>query len=170
MTFTEIALTVLYLLQQAGIPLNMEQISNALYYAGNYTYMDAAIAVNSLEEKSLILKQSSPTGDLYNITVSGRINLSRLTNEVRGSVRKAITDYCEKNIKALSLESSTATHISFDGNQYQVILSAFDKGNLLGQFVLNISDGDEARLICSNWKKHADEAIAALYTTLIKDT
>ncbi len=170
MTFTEIALTVLYLLQHSGVPLSMEQISDALENTGAYTYMDAAIAVNNLEEQGLLLKQSSPTSPLYSITVQGRLILSRLTNEIRGSVRRAIVDYCEKNLKSFSLEANTSSALSFDGQQYQVILEAFDKGALLGQFVLNVSDGDEARLICSNWKKYADEAIAALYTVLIKDT
>ena len=170
MTFTELALTVLYLLQHSGVPLNIEQISDALESAGTYTYMDAAIAVNNLEEQGLLFIQSSPTGSLYSITVQGRLNLSRLTNEIRGSARRAITDYCEKNLKKFSLETSTSSYLSFDGQQYQVILEAFDKGALLGQFVLNVSDGDEARLICSNWKKYADEAIAALYSSLIKDT
>lgn len=169
MTFTEIALTVLYLLQHANIPLNLEQISEALEHAANYTYMDAAIAVNSLEERALLKKELSPTGELCSITVQGRLTLSRLINEIRGSVRRAIAAYCEGNAKNFSLESSTSAQIFHDGEQYQVVLEAFDKGTLLGQFILNVTDGDEARLICRNWKKQADEAIAALYTVLIRD-
>ena len=59
MSFTEVALAVLYLLQEAKIPLSIEQISHALSATSEYTYLDAAISANNLLEKNLIIKASS---------------------------------------------------------------------------------------------------------------
>lgn len=168
MNFTEISLTVLYLLQEAGIPLTINQISDALQ--ANYTYIEISIAITNLLDKKLVYKDTTPIGEEYTITVDGRISLAHLKNDIRGSVRNGIIKYVNQNLKALKLESKISAHISaLDGGQYLVHLRAFDKDLSMNDIVLVAHDEEEARLIVSNWETNADEAVAALYTVLIKD-
>lgn len=168
MDITEVSLTILYLLQEAKIPLNIDQICNALQ--DNYTYIENSIALTNLIDKNLVLKTKTPLCEEYSITVEGRISVAHLKNNVRGSVRNNIIRYVEENIKELALSSNVFTKInSLDGGKYLVQLRAYDKELDMNDIVLIVNDETEAQLITSNWTNHADEAIAALYSVLIRE-
>ncbi|MBE7091709.1 MAG: DUF4364 family protein [Clostridiales bacterium] len=168
MNFTEVSLTVLYLLQEAKTPLNIEQISNALHT--NYTYIEISIALTNLLEKNLVLKNKTPISEEYTITVDGRISLAHLKNDIRGSVRNSIVKYVDENLKQLCLESKVASHISvLDDGNYLLQLRAIDNDLKMNDIMLVVSDEHEAKLIASNWENRADEAIASLYNILISD-
>ena len=170
MNFTEVSLSILHLLQEAKIPLNMEQICAALDYSSEYTYIDASIAISSMLDKNYILKEETPLDDTYSITVEGRITLAHLKTDVRGSIRKGLSEYVSDKLKQLSLESKVSSRVSMlDNGQYLVHLRAFDKDMPMNDFVIIAHNEDEAKAIVTNWEKHADEAIASFYTVLIRD-
>ncbi|MBP5662067.1 MAG: DUF4364 family protein, partial [Clostridia bacterium] len=78
MSFTEVSLAVLYLLQEARVALNMEQIAQGLESAAAGTYLDTALAVNDLTDKGFLRAEDTPMAPLYSLTVEGRVNLSHL--------------------------------------------------------------------------------------------
>lgn len=168
MDFTEPSLAVLFLLQHAQVPMTLEQMSSAFDNSG-YTYMHVAIVANKLLENNFVTKHTQPTGEFFEITVSGRLNLVRLETEIRYTLRQKLLKFCKENISQINMESNTSAYISTFNNVQQVILQAFDKEETMSQIVLNVADYDEAQLIAKNWKKHADEAIAAIYSVLLQD-
>lgn len=168
MNFTEVSLTVLFLLQEAKVPLNIEQICNALQ--DNYTYIEISIALTNLMDKKLIAKEITPISEEYTITVDGRVSIAHLKNDVRGSVRNGITNYVKNNVNQLSLESKVSAQINSLGNgEYILHLRAFDKDLKMNDIVIVVNNEDEAKLVAENWENHADEAISALYNILIRD-
>lgn len=168
MNFTEVSLTVLFLLQEAKIPLNIEQICNALQ--DNYTYIEISIALTNLLDKNLINKEDTPISEEYAITVDGRISIAHLKNDVRGSVRNGIINYVKNNISQLCLESKVSAQINaLDNGEYILHLRAFDKDLKMNDIVLVVNNEEEAKLVAENWENHADEAISALYNVLIRD-
>ena len=170
MNFTESSLAILYLLQEAKVPLNMEQICAALAESSEFTYIDASISITRMLDKNHILSFTTPLGDTYTITVDGRIVLAHLKTDLRGSIRKNITEYVNNNLSALSLESKISTRIStLDNGKFQIHLRAIDDDISMNDIILTASTEEEARLIVKNWELHADDAIAALYSILIKD-
>lgn len=170
MNFTESSLTILYLLQEAKIPLNMEQICAALASSSEYTYIDASISISSMLDKNYLIEESTPLGSTYTISVDGRITLAHLKTDIRGSIRKGINEYVSKNLMKLSLESKVSSRISIlDDGKYQVHLRAFDKDMSMSDILIVAHDEEEAKLIVENWEKQADEAISALYSVLIRD-
>ncbi len=169
MDFTNVSLTVLYLLQEAKVPLTIEQMSDALD-SSDYTYIEISVAVIDLTDKGLVQAFDTPMGCEYSITVNGRITLSHLKNDVRGSVRKKILSYVAEKSSELKLKSKVSTRITkLDNGCYQVHLRAFDKDMLMNDILLVAHDEEEAKFIASNWENRADEAIASLYTVLMKD-
>lgn len=168
MDFAEPSLAVLYVLQHAQVPMTIEQISCA-FENSDYTYMHVAIVVNRLLENNFVIKHTHPTGEFFDITVAGRMNLSRLETEIRYTLRQKLANYCKENISQINIESNTMAHVIAFNDIHQVILQAFDKDATMSQLVLNVSDYDEAQLIAKNWKKHADEAVSAIYSVLLKD-
>jgi len=170
MNFTESSLTILYLLQESKVPLNMEQICAALAASSEFTYIDASISITNLLEKNYILKENSPIGDTYTITVDGRIALAHLKTDIRGSIRKKLSEYINDNLLKLSLKSNLSSRISLlDNGKYQIHLRVFDKDMSMNDIILTAHNEDEAKIIVKNWEMHADDAIAALYSVLIKD-
>ncbi len=170
MNFTEVSLSILHLLQEAKVPLNMEQICAALDASSDYTYIDASIAISGMLDKNYILKEVTPLGEIYSITVEGRITLAHLKTDVRGSIRKALSEYVSNKLKQLSLESKVSSRISIlDNGQFLIHLRAFDKDMPMNDFMIVAHNEEEAKVIVTNWEKHADEAIASFYTVLIKD-
>lgn len=170
MNFTESSLTILYLLQEAKVPLNMEQICTALDASSEFTYIDASISISSMLEKNYILKKETPLGDTFTITVDGRIVLAHLKTDIRGSIRKNISEHISENLSKLSLESNISTRISMlDDGKYQIHLRAFDNDLEMNDIILTAQNEDEAKIIVKNWEMHADDALAALYGVLIKD-
>lgn len=168
MDFAEPSLAVLYVLKHAQVPMTLEQISCA-FEGSDYTYIHVSIVADQLLENNFIVKHTHPTGEFYEITVAGRMNLARLETEIRYSLRKLLAKYCAKNISQINIESNTIAHIVAFNDIHQVILQAFDKDATMSQVILNVADYDEAQLIVKNWKKHADEAVSALYAVLLKD-
>ncbi len=170
MSFTEVALSVLYLLQEAKIPLSIEQMSHALAESSEYTYLDAAISVNNLLEKNLIIKETNPMGEFYTISVDGRISLAHLKAEIRGSVRRELSAFVKENFDLLNIQSKVYTRIDrLDSGAYQVMLRSYDKDLSMNDFILTAQDENEAKIIATNWERHADDAIAAIYSVLMKD-
>ena len=170
MNFTESALTILYLLQEAKVPLNIEQICTALHYSSEFTYIDASISISSMLDKNYIIKEETPIGDVYSITIDGRISLAHLKTDIRGSIRKKLSEFVSDNVNKLSLESTILTRISLlDDGKYQLHLRAFDKHMSMNDVILTVNNEEEAKVIVKNWELHADDAIAALYNVLIKD-
>ncbi len=170
MNFTESSLTILYLLQEAKIPLNMEQICAALASSSEFTYIDASISISSMLDKKYLIEDETPLGKTYSITVDGRISLAHLKTDIRGSIRRGINEYVSKNLMKFSLESKISSRINIlDDGKYQVHLRAFDKDMSMSDIVIVAHDEDEAKLIVHNWEKNADDAISALYGVLIKD-
>lgn len=170
MNFTESSLTILYLLQEAKLPLNMEQICTALAASSEFTYIDASISITSLLDKKYITKEESPIGDTYTIAVDGRIALAHLKTDIRGSIRKNLSEFINDNFSKLSLESNLTSRISIlDNGKYQIHLRVFDKDMSMNDIILTAHNEEEAKLIVKNWERHADDAIAALYSVLIKD-
>ena len=170
LSFSEAALAVMYLLQETGIPLTMEQISNGLAEASEYTYLDAAIAVNDMMEKGFIEKETLPLSEVYNVTIDGRINLAHLTDRVRGSVRHQLTRFAKEHLAELSLESNVyARNVRREDGSYQVILRAYDKDMAMTELIVNAHDGAEAQKLSENWTKYAAETVAAIYSVLNRD-
>ncbi len=169
MNFTDVSLTVLYLLQEAKIPLTIEQMSDALN-TSDYTYIEISVALIDLSDKGLVQMLETPLGNEYTITVNGRISLSHLKNDVRGSVRKRITQYIAENPNEIKIKSKVSTRITkCDNGAFQLHLRAFDKDMAMNDILLIVKDEQEAEHIVSNWEDHADEALAALYSVLLKD-
>ncbi len=170
MSFTEAALIVLYVLQEAKIPLNLDQISQALDASSEYTYLDGAIAINDMLDKKLVIKENNPMGEFYRITLDGRISLAHLKREIRGSIRNAISDYIKENFTQLNLESKIYYSVNqLDSGEYQIFLRAYDKDLAMNDILLIAKDEEQAKLIITNWERNADKAIAALYSVLMMD-
>ena len=170
MNFNEVSLAVMFLLQEVRIPLNTEQISLGFNEDSGFTYIDIAIALNNLTEKEFVVKNTTPTGEYYSLTFNGRLTLSRLLTDIRASLRKRLSAYARDNFLALSLESKVNTSVSPIGDgKYQVLLRAFDKDSNSSDIFLTVDNSEEASLIAKNLKKHADDAIAALFSVLTKD-
>lgn len=168
MDFAEPSLAVLYVLQHAQVPMTLEQISCA-FEGSDYTYIHVSIVANQLFENNFVAKHARPTGDFYEITVAGRMNLARLETEIRYTLRQKLAKYCAENISQINVESNATANIIAFNDIHQVILQAFDKDAMMSQIVLNVADYDEAQLIAKNWKKHADDAVSAIYSVLLKD-
>ena len=170
LSFSEAALAVLFLLQETGIPLTMEQISNGLSEASEYTYLDAAIAVNDMMDKGFIEKEIQPLSETYAVTIEGRINLAHLPDQIRGSVRHNLAKFAKEHLAELSLESNVyARTMRREDGTWQVIPRAYDKDMAMSELVLTAQDGAEARKLTENWTKYAGETVAAIYGVLNRD-
>lgn len=170
MNFTEISLSILYLLKETNFPLKFDQISDAFAEVSDYTYIEASIAVSNLLEKEYLLKEETPQGEQYSITVEGRIALNHMKSDIRASLRRNLLEYVKTNFLRMSLESNITSHISaLDNGFYQVHLQAYDNDFAMKDFFIDARSEEEAKLIASNWEKSADDAIAQLYAILLKD-
>ncbi len=170
MNYNEVCLAVLFLLQEVNIPLSAEQVSLAFPEKSGYTYMDTTSAIAKLQEQELVISETTPTGERFTINIEGRLVLSRLMTDIRGSLRKSLSEYASEKFHELSLESQVYTRCIPTGTgKFQVILRAFDKNIQMSDITLMVDDIDEAVLITHNWQKYAGEAVSSLFGILLKD-
>ena len=171
MDFTEPQLAAMYLLQEANIPLSLEQMGVVFSSISEYTYMHTALAIANLTDSGFVIKDTLETGEFYSLTVAGRINLANLKDMIRASLRSAISVYCKENLNSMRVDSDFLTNItSLSDGRYQVILRSFENNKLFNQTVFFAEDYELAQHMAKNWKLHGNEAINSMFSVLIQDT
>ena len=163
-------LMVLYLLQQANLPINSEQISE-FFLSTEYTnYISLQQALGELLDAHLI-KSSTLRGAIrYEITREGEESLSFFGDDIPEAVRSDIDAFLKKHKIRLRNEMGiTADYRKSSGTDYDVVCEVKEGKLQLMKLVLSVPSEEQARIICDRWQSASQEVYSNLMHTLLQD-
>ena len=168
--FTENILILMYILDKAGMSLNLVQLTTIITDTTEMNYFDVTVAVDHLQEQKLLNSHETSNGLFYSLTIEGRRALGMFLSKIRGSVRDSIDLFLYDNAKELKLQTELyADYVPSTDGTYIVVLRAFDKQKIIFEMSLTAPDITTAHLLADNWQKKATSIHSTIYELLSND-
>lgn len=162
-------LIILYMLEQADVPLGNTKISNFFLDQDYTTYFTVQQTLNDLLDSELIVSESNHNHTRYRITASGRETLDFFENKISESVRLDIAQYFSNNQIEIKKEADIlADYYKTTYQNYAVHCQLRQKNIPIIDLTLAVKNTEMAEAICNNWKKQSEEIYDYLMDALIK--
>lgn len=163
-------LTILYILDRVDFPLPSIKLTDFMTSSDFADYFSVRQSLSDLAEDKFINKTTMNGTVCYKITGEGGETLSFFIERIPKSVREKIDRYMKENKYRLKNEANILTDIyPSEHNDYIVRLRVMERGVALVDINLVAATENEAKLICSNWKKKSSDIYSNLFTALISD-
>ncbi|QGU94946.1 DUF4364 family protein [Clostridium bovifaecis] len=162
-------LLLLYLLEKIKLPISNNQITqiilenNFINYFALQQYLAELINSNFVD----YIEQ----GDKHRIVISsdGLKVLSLFRNRISKNKMRAIDDYLLKQIENIKKEITISADYTIEGSNYIVNLKAIENNSILIDLKLNVASNNQAKALCSKWKKNSADIYDKLIKALIDD-
>ena len=163
-------LMVLYLLQQANLPISSEQISEFFLSAEYTNYLSLQQALGELLDAHLI-KSSTLRGSIrYEITREGEESMGFFGGDIPEALREDINGFLRKNKIRLRNEMGiTADYSKSSGADYDVVCEVKEGKLQLMKLMLSVPSEEQARIICDRWQSASQEVYSHVMQSLLRD-
>jgi len=169
-TLTLYKLIILYTLSKVNFPLTNSQVTEFILDKGYTTYFTLQQAISELIDNKLIKVKHIRNSSHYSILPSGIETLDYFGDHMSSGIKNDIDAFLLQHKYELRSENETlADYRKEKGNQYIVTCSVKERGVLLLEIKLGVTDEEQAIAICDNWiKKNADTYAYLISTLLLK--
>lgn len=163
-------LMVLYLLQQANLPINSEKISEFFLSAEYTNYLSLQQALSELLDAHLI-KSSTLRGAIrYEITREGEESLGFFGEDIPEAVREDIHAFLKnQKIRLRNEMGITADYRKSTGTDFDVTCEVKEGKLQLMKLTLSVPSEEQARIICDRWQSASQEIYSHIMHTLLQD-
>ena len=151
-------LMILYLISSAKNPLGKTQISDCLIELNFTDYLTVQTAIGELLESGFLSAADEDNTVLLSLTDDGSRALSLFMGSLSEGIRKDLNDYLSSHHQELSHARDLSSNYRRSTNgEYEVNLSAKDRGNNLLRITMNVPSEEIAANVCNNWAKESAE-------------
>ena len=163
-----VKLCVLFALENAGIALTRHQLDTLLVEKLQLHYFDVSLAVANLLSAKLIEELETSAGRALRLLQAGRRVIAELAPTLPKRLYKALQEYFAEHGDALRLEAQTgADYRCIAHSQYLADLWISEGSIEILRVRLNVPTAEEAKTLCTRWRKNAPELYAHILTTLL---
>ena len=163
-------LMVLYLLQQANLPISNEQISDFFLTTEYTNYMSLQQGVSELLDAHLIKVATVRGSQRYEITREGEEALSFFGNDISDDIKKDIHGYLKENRIRLRNEMGiTADYRRGGGTDYDVECEIREGKIRLMNLTLSVPTEEQARIICNRFQSVSQEVYSGIMQALLQE-
>ncbi|MBO4837991.1 MAG: DUF4364 family protein [Lachnospiraceae bacterium] len=163
-------LMVLYLLQQANLPISNEQISEFFLTTEYTNYMTLQQGVSELLDAHLIKVTTVRGSQRYEITREGEETLSFFGSDIPDAIKEDIHAFLKKHKIRLRNEMGiTADYRKTAGTDYEVTCEVREGKVQLLKLLLSVPSEEQARIICDRWQSSSQEIYSHIMHTLLQD-
>src|SRR5690606_17458796 len=157
-----------YYMQALNIPLTNPQITQFFLENNIIPYFDLQQYLSELIDTKLVNYLEARDKYFYSISPTGTKVLGLFEHRISASIKQKIDDYADKNRNRLRKESQiTAEYKKFSDRQYIVTCRVMEEDMILLELKLNVTDSEQAKLICDNWLNRAPEVYKNIMGALI---
>ena len=151
-------LMILYTLDSANSPLRKSLVSDCLIDQDYTDYMTAQTAIGELKDGGFIESFSEGNAEWLRLTQEGSKTLSLFLGNLNEEIRRDCLAYLKKhNMELRNASSVYASYKRSAESQFEVTLTAKDRGVTLIDLRLNVPTEEIAKSVCENWqRKNAD--------------
>ncbi len=151
-------LIILYMLQEAALPLSRGRIRDFILEKGYTNYIILNQSIAELLDSGMIKMQVLNSLPHLSLTGEGEQTLSYFKNNISEITKAEVRDYLKENKLDLRNEISvTADYYKSTTGEYEARLLAKEKDIPLVEITLSVPAQDTALAICDNWRERNEE-------------
>lgn len=164
-------LIILYLVEKMGIALSNSEICQFLLEKNYINYFNAQQYLSELVESGFLDQQKENNTTRYSLTDEGTEVLSIFIKHISPAAKNDIISYVHENGKRIKAEYEvTANYFLELNNEYSVKCGIYDsEGVCLMEINVSVPSKEQARLMCSNWKKNVNKLYGSIFTAMISN-
>lgn len=164
-------LIILYMLEQAGMPLTNAQISDFILEMEYTNYFTIQTTIKSLEENRFItLETIRDRTTKITITPEGSEVLGYCIEDISDAIKQDVKRYLDKNYAEIVEETQVvADYFESNKDEFTARCLVRDGNSTVVEINLNVASEEEARTICSKWKDKSQEIYGYLIHQLLAD-
>lgn len=168
--FTLYKLIILYMLEQAKIPLTNAQISDFILKMNYTNYFNIQSAMTELEEADFITIDTIRNSSHIQITSEGKAVLGYCIDEISDAIKNDVKEYLKQNYADIMEDTMVvADYYETDKNEYIARCIVKDGTSNAVEIDLNVASEEEANIICSRWKENSQDIYAYLIQKLLAE-
>ncbi len=162
-------LMLLYIMDKVDFEMTNTQLTEFILEKQYTNYFQIQTALSELTEEDLCRNKKIRNSTYYKITDMGRQTLKFFKNDISETIRHEIDEYLDENEYSLREESSIrADYLRESNDEYHVRCTITENNSPLLDLTVNVTSEQEAKLVCSNWKKKSTEVYAFVMKTLME--
>lgn len=151
-------LMILYLISSAKNPLSKTQVSDCLIELNLTDYLTVQTAIGELLESGFLSSFTEDNTVLLSLTDDGNRALSLFMGSLSEGIREDLNNYLLSHKQELNHARDLSSNYKRSSNgEYEVNLTAKDRGNDLLHITINVPSEEIAANVCNNWAKESAE-------------
>ncbi len=160
-------LIILYMLDKAALPLSKKRVCDFVLEKGYTNYITLNQAIAELIDADMIDVQTINNRPHLSLTKEGRQTLSYFENSIGSVAKEEITEYLKANkLEIRDDVSVTADYNKSASGEYEIHLTAKERGIPLVEIILSVPQEETAASICDKWREKNEEIYKLLVEKL----
>lgn len=163
-------LILLYIVEKIGMPVSNNHLTKVILENKFMNYFLLQQFLKELCDSNFLEHSNADEKSLYTITETGRQTLSYFNHLIPGGI-KAIVDNSLSVLKRTIKNETliTANFIEESENEYSVRCNINEDSFSLLDLKITVGTKNDARVICDNWKQHAQSIYSEIIEVLTKN-
>lgn len=161
-------LLILYILDNAEIPMNNSEITQFLLENNYMNYFLAQQFISELVSSKFIEFSTKDGQEYYHLSNAGRDTLSFFNDRIPQTLKDEVNKRYQKKKEEMVKESQIiGNYYKKSESEYIVNLKVIEKDINLFSMSLNVVSNKQAKMICNNWKENPHEIYKKIIDLLI---
>ncbi len=163
-------LLILYILDNADIPMNNSEITQFLLENNYMNYFLAQQFISELVSSKFIEFSTKDGQEYYHLSNAGKDTLSFFNDRIPQTLKEEVNNKFQKKKEEMVKESQIiGNYYKKSESEYIVNLKVIEKDINLFSMSLNVVSNKQAKMICNNWKKNPHEIYKKIIDLLIDE-
>lgn len=163
-------LLILYILDNAEIPMNNSEITHFLLENNYINYFLAQQFISELVSSKFIEFSIRDGQEYYHLSKAGKDTLSFFNDRIPQSLKDEVNNRFKKKKEEMVKDSQIiGNYYKKNDSEYIVNLKVIEKDINLFNLSLNVVSNKQAKMICNNWKESPQEIYKRIIDLLIND-
>lgn len=164
-------LVLLYILHKINVPLTNGQITELILENDMMNYFMLQQFLSELKEVGFIHILEHDNQELFAITEKGNDTLEFFINRIPLEIKDKIDNLIkEKKNDIIQSTQIKAYYTKLSPHDFLVKLSVVEKDVPIIGLTINVANANQAKQICTNWKKQSASIYGDIITLLTKET
>ncbi|GAA0748131.1 DUF4364 family protein [Clostridium oceanicum] len=150
-------LLILYIFSKFDIPISNNKITEIVLENNLINYFTLQQYISELTSSNFLRYNADKDKHRMSITKKGLKVLSMFIDRVTEDKITIINDYLKQNLNLIKKEISVTADYTIKNKDFIVNLKAEKDNSLLIDLKIPVDSNEQAKKLCSNWKKNSPE-------------
>lgn len=163
-------LLILYILDNAEIPMNNSEITQFLLENNYMNYFLAQQFISELVSSKFIEFSTEDGQEYYHLSKAGKDTLSFFNDRIPHTLKEEVDKKYQKKKEEMIKDSQiVGNYYKKNDSEYIVNLKVIEKDITLFNMSLNVVSNKQAKMICNNWRENPHKIYKKIIELLIDE-